>query len=325
MRTLISNLPHAFYDPDVVNVADRGARRFHPFSFDFDTTSMLLKEPEEQWEEKVKELHRENRARQLKFMEERYGTRNIDAVVKNAIDLGSKSFSLIAYHNIYHEQARRAFIAGNDYPALVAACALGERILNHLMLDMRDSFKASEHYKKVYRKESFDDWGYVIDVLTDWGILVDGVADAIRELGVLRNHSIHFNPEIYQSLHADALAALKHLDTIIAKQFGLGLQPWYIPGTAGAQFIKREYENHPFVRTYLIPNSGFVGHMYGMDMQPNGRWIHLDYADYGDEEVTDAEFTKLHTERDPAKVVSRALIEEAERQAKESPADEPQA
>jgi hypothetical protein len=68
-------------------------------------------------------------------------------VVKNATDLGAKSFSLVAYHNDFHEQARRSFVAGSYYPALVAACALGERILNHLLLDLRGSFKGSRSYK----------------------------------------------------------------------------------------------------------------------------------------------------------------------------------
>lgn len=83
--------------------------------------------------------------------------------------------SLLTYHNGLHEQARRAFVTGAYYPALVAACALGERILNHLVLDMRDSFKSSDHYKKVYRKDSLDDWPFAVVVLTDWKVLVDSV------------------------------------------------------------------------------------------------------------------------------------------------------
>ncbi len=42
--------------------------------------------------------------------------------------------------------------------ALTAACALGERILNHLVLTLRDEFRSSPEFKRIYRSESFDNW-----------------------------------------------------------------------------------------------------------------------------------------------------------------------
>ncbi len=251
-----------------------------------------------------------NRARNIKRLEERYGTLQIDEVVKNAVELGPKLMSLLAYHNSLHEQARRAFVAGLYYPALVAACALGERILNHLVLDLRDSYKSSAHYKKVRRKESFDHWPSVVSILTDWGVLVDGVGSEFLALGELRNRSIHFNPETYSSLRKDALAALRRINGIIAKQFGyFGGQPWFIEITPGAQFLMRAYESNPFVRAYIIPRSGFVGPLYGMELSREGHWMHLDYADYGDGELSDEEFAKQYRERDHTKVVTREMIE----------------
>jgi hypothetical protein len=218
--------------------------------------------------------------------------------------------SLLTYHNQLHEQARRAFVGGAYYPALVAACALGERILNHLVLDLRDSFKSSEHYRKVYRKDSFDNWPLVVSVLSDWKVLADGVGPEFLALGELRNRSIHFNPETYQSLRADALAALHRLNAIIAKQFGyFGGQPWFVENTPGAQFVKRAYENNPFVHAYIIPRSGFVGPLYGMERSQEGSWNHLDYTDYGDHELGDEEFARRFRERDHTQVVSREMIE----------------
>ncbi len=191
----------------------------------------------------------------------------------------------------------------------MAACALGERILNHLVLDLRDSFKSSEHYKKIYRKDSFDNWPFVVSILTDWKVLADGVGADFLALGELRNRSIHFNPETYESMREDALAALQRLNEIIAKQFGyFGHQPWFIENTPGSQFVKRSYENNPFVRAYIITRSGFIGHLYGMELAEGG-WMHLDYTDYGDEDLSDEEFAKRHRERDPTKVVSRQLID----------------
>lgn len=111
-------------------------------------------------------------------------------------------------------------------------------------------------------------------------------------------------------MREDALAALQRLNEIIAKQFGyFGFQPWFIEDTPGAQFVKRAYESDPFVRTYIIPRSGFVGYLYGMEMSEDGYWRHLDYADYGDEDLSDEEFAKRFRERNHAKVVSRDMID----------------
>lgn len=314
-RMTIAQLTRGVYDyGGHASLADRRARRYHPFSFDFDSTPLDLKEPEEHWDEEVRRRHLESRARSIGWLEQRYGTEHIDRVVKNAADLGPKSMSLLAYHNALHEQARRAFVASLYYPAVVAACALGERILNHLVLDLRDSFKSSEHYKKVHRKDSFDSWPFVVSILEKWKVLADGVGAEFLALGELRNRSIHFNPETYQSLREDALAALQRLDAIIAKQFGyFGRQPWFIEGTPGAQFIKRDYESAPFVQVYIIPRSGFIGPLYGMERSQDGHWMHLDYADYGDDDLSDEEFAKRYRERDHAKVVSREMIEKQPR------------
>lgn len=313
MRKTIAELTRGVYDySGHANLSDCRARRYHLFSFDFDSTPLSLKEPEEHWDKQVRDLHLKNRTRQIKRLKREYGTLHIEDIVKNMGDLGPKSMSLLTYHNRLHEQARRSFIIGAYYPALVAASALGERILNHLVLDLRDSFTSSKHYKKVRRKDSFDNWSFVVSVLTEWKVLVDGVAEEFLVLGDLRNRSIHFNPDTYKSLREDAVAALHRLNAIIAKQFGyFGFQPWFIESTPGAQFVKRTYEANPFVRAYIIPRSGFVGYLYGMEMSPEGHWHHLDYSDYGDEDLSDEEFAKRFRERDHTKVVSREMIEKA--------------
>ncbi len=310
-RITIVDLERGFYShADHARLADKGLRRYHPFSFDFDSTATLLEEPGEHWEEQVRELHLKNREQVIAGLKERYGVLHHDRIIQNLRDLGPKPFSLIAYHNQFYHEAREAFIIGAYYPALVSACALGERMLNHLVLDLRDDFKSSPHYRRVYRKDSFDDWNFATAVLSDWGVLVDGVADHFLELGKLRHRSIHFNPETYRMLREDALAALKLVGNIASKQFGFfGHQPWFIEGTAGAQFIKKSYETHPFVRKYLVPQSGFVGILYGMECGANGHWRHLDLVDYGDGIMLDEEFAKAFSERDPGQVITREMID----------------
>ena len=125
----------------------------------------------------------------------------------------------VAGHNALFHQVRQAFVIGAYYPALVGACALGERILNHLMLDMRGHFTATPEYKKVYRKDSFDDWRLPIDTLEAWGILLPDAVIEYRALMDLRHRSIHFNRETTNALRDDALAAIIHMRTIIEQQF----------------------------------------------------------------------------------------------------------
>lgn len=168
---------------------------------------------------------------------------------------------------------------------------------------------------------SFDNWRFAVSVLEDWGVLLPNVGQAFIELATLRNLSIHFNPRTYNTMREDALSALKTLGRIINLQFGaFGRQPWFIENTPGAQFIKRAYENVPFVKTYIVPLSGFVGVDYGMDLTERG-WRHLDYHDYGSGEVDDAEYACLYRERDSDKVVTREMVEGAMR-VQTSPATE---
>ncbi len=311
IRVTVADLQQGFYSyREHWRLADIGMRRYHPFSFDFDSTALFLEEPAVHWEEQVRALHLENRDKVIRQLKEQYGVVQHEQVVQNLRDLGAKEFSLLAHHNRLYHEAREAFVISSYYPALVAACALGERTLNHLILDLRDDHTSSVHYRRIYRKNSFDDWTFATAVLSDWDILAPGVADDFLELSRLRHRSIHFNPETYNVLRQDALTALRLIGRVISKQFGMfGHQPWYIEGTAGAQFIKKSYESHPFVRKYLIPRSGFVGIFYGMERRTDGHWQHLDYADYGDGTISDEEFAKQFGERDVNKVVTRNMIE----------------
>jgi len=54
-RITIVQLPRGVYDRSKhACLADRGMRRYLPFSFDFDSTPMKLANPEETWDEPIK-------------------------------------------------------------------------------------------------------------------------------------------------------------------------------------------------------------------------------------------------------------------------------
>jgi hypothetical protein len=306
-RLTIDRLNGGLFAPpeELARVADRGRRRHRTLFPDFDTRATVLAiEIQEQWEERTKAMWRENKARTVNELRGMFGEFQIERKVQDFTAMGEKPFSIIAYHNILFEQVRFAFVAGAYYPALVGACALGERILNHLVLDLREDFPKTRHYKRA-KRAPLRDWQVAIDILAAWDVLLPDVIKEFRELESLRHRSVHFNPDTYFNLRDDALTAIAHLRVIIDRQFGtFGTQPWFISGTHGAAFIKREYEKRPFIRRYYLPQCPCVGVLIGFDenLRP------LDFHDYGDDALTDEEFCASYNSRDPASVAGSKTV-----------------
>lgn len=273
---------------------------------DFDTRQILLTiQIQDAWDEDVKALHRQNAERVRRGLLYEFGEFNSELKANNFIDIDTKPFSVLAYHNSFFDQIRSAFVIGAYYPALVGACTLAERILNHLIIDLRPFYPASAEYKRVYRKSSFDDWRLPISVLTAWNVLLPEAATEFEALMPLRHRSIHFNAETYLNLRDDALAAILHVRKIIDQQFSShALRPWFIKGTTGHVFIRKDFEEHPFIKTYFIPRCPFVGPLFGLGHGPNG-WEVYDYPDYGVGDWTDQEFAAEYNQRDPAKVAAK--------------------
>lgn len=286
-------------------IPDAGRRRHLSWSFDFDSRASMMGEiPQDDWSPERVEMHRVNQAGYRQGMIQEFGEHAIDAKIENFVAIDTKPISVLSYHNAFNHQVRRAFVMGDYYPALVGACALGERILNHLILDMRDHFKATPQYRHVYRKDSFDNWDVPIDALEAWDILLPEAVTEFRALKLLRHRSIHFNVSTYATLRDDALAAILHLRTIIEQQFGsFAARPWFISGTLGHCFIRKGFEDHPFIATYFIPHCPFVGPLFGMGLGDRG-WEFYDRPDYGDGDWTDEEFAVVYNEREPAQVVT---------------------
>ena len=221
-----------------------------------------------------------------------------DEKVDNFIALDANPISVTAFHNNFLHQIRSAYVMGSYYPALTGSCALGERILNHLILRLRDNYRDTEEYKKIYRKDSFDNWDFAINTLEAWSVLLPEAVSCFRELKEIRNKSIHFNPETDTNDKELALEAIRKLQGIINGQFsGFGTQPWFIPGTRGACYIKQDYEPVPFVREIVIPNCLKVGHLHRLEHTQNG-WVVHDPGNYADIEITDERFVELINNRE---------------------------
>ena len=286
--------------PDKSLIVDAARRRHLSRGMDFDfRSSWLSAKIADHWDEVVKQQHENSKASIRQQLIEEFGNRAIDAKMENFIAVDTKPISVLSYHNALFHHIRQSYVIGAYYPALVGACTLGERILNHLVIDLRDYYKETETYKRVRNKKSFDNWQVTIDALESWKVLLPMVVTEFRALLSLRNRSIHFNPDTYATLKKDALAAILHMRTIIEQQFGsFGLRPWFIEGTSGQIFIKKDYEENPFVKTYFLPVCPFVGPLFSLSMGDQGWMVH-DKDDYGMGSWSDEEFAKQYNQRDP--------------------------
>jgi hypothetical protein len=284
---------------------DGGRRRYLCFSFDFDTRAALLDGAiQEGWDDRATKGFEEHLTSLRRRLAEEFGQDDLDCKIDNFKAIGNIPFSVLSYHNTFFRQLRTSYVVGAYYPALVGACALGERILNHLMLDLREFYKQTVHYTEdVATRKTFDNWPTMINSLEAWGVLPPDTAKTFRDLYKMRGRSVHFNIKTPETVKDDALAAIRHLRSIIELQFAaFGRAPWIIPGTLGNAFIRKEFETNPFVKTYFLPQLNFVGPLFGMAWTPNG-WLIGDYRDYGDGTWTDEEFAREFNQRDPAKVV----------------------
>ena len=179
---------------------------------------------------------------------------------------------------------------GGYYPALTGACALGERVLNHLILLLRDDFKLTAEYKRVYNKDSFDKWDVAIETLIAWDVLLPDVAVEFRKLRDRRNDAIHFHLEVDTNDRELALAAIKSLEPILSNQFcAFGPQPWFITDIPGEIYIKKDCEQKPFVRKAYLPNCVAVGPKHTIEsVMP---WVVKDDYPYAAKDITDEEFS----------------------------------
>lgn len=269
-------------------------KRYRVITQDFDTRGRILAIViEDWWEEDVKTLWQRNREQLVQELASEFGPLYLQQKLQNLIDLDAAPFSIVAFHNRFLRQARNAFISGAYYPALTAACALGERILNQLVLTLRDHFRSTPEYKKVYGKESFDRWESVIDVLQAWSVLRPEVPERFRELAKIRNRSIHYTPALEHSDRDSALNALKLLQTIIDEQFGsFGMHPWFIRDAKGVAFLRSGCESEPFIREIYLPNCVLVGPHHRLE-RDGANWKVIDTYPYEDRTLTDDEFVEM--------------------------------
>jgi len=269
-------------------------KRYRTTNFSFDSRANIFNiEIKNNWEESVKFNLINNKEQIRQELKKEFGTIYYEQKEKDFVDIGASFPSIVFFHNKFLEQIRKSFIMGSYYPAFTGVTTLTERILNHLIFTLKNDYKLTSEFKEIYNKESFTNWDLMIHVLTSWNVLLPDTKDYLQKLKKLRNqYAAHFNPKTDTKDRELALESIKLFQEFIKIQFGaFGKQPWFIEGTKGAFFIKKEYENNPFIKRIYLPNCLFVGPRYKFITSPNG--FILNDEKYENVEITDDEFKKL--------------------------------
>jgi hypothetical protein len=184
----------------------------------------------------------------------RFGAENFDHKLKRFIDLNLNFIGIPEEYYSLLTQIIEAYSCGYFYPAIASAGALGERILNRLVIKIRKHYSHTKHYKKIWNKNSFDNWDSVILILQDWNIISEEVGKLFLEFKMYRNNVIHYNDGY--DFEQNVSNAIEILIKIINKQFSYLHRKdlFWTFDSPGEILIKSEVINNPFVIEFILPN-----------------------------------------------------------------------
>lgn len=230
-----------FYCPD-------SAWMYRVFNFSLDTRVGFLNN------DSIKETHSDI----ISGLERDWGVSNFAGKLERFKKLNLSLMGIPEEYSNLLWDVVSSYCCGRYYSTMTSAGALGERILNRLIIKTRDYFKTSPHYKKLYRKSSFDQWELPIQALSEWGMIDEDLSEAFQQLKQFRNDSIHYNSRYDFELNShDALVALAK---IIDQQFNYIRRKdlLWVFDVPGEILVRSEKEDDPFVREFILPHCALI-------------------------------------------------------------------
>jgi hypothetical protein len=271
-----------------------GCRRYLVHAISFDTRArMLTDEINPAWDPEIIAQHEENRRHIRVLLIHELGNEEHERKIDDYAALGSAPWSVIDRHNLFMRQIRDSFAFGAYYPALVGACALGERLLNELVIRLRGAYSSHPATVNVATQRTFTNWTSCIEALFEWGVLDDPLAAKFNDLRKFRNRSVHYGTHLTGSDSRDeALHAVLLIQEIIEALFRPhGGPPRFIGGTTGHTFLSTTAENEPFMQEFLLPASILVSPNFEMQYNEGRGWF-----DVFDDDTYQNEFPTLTDE-----------------------------
>jgi hypothetical protein len=272
-----------------------GCRRYRPIRVTFDTRNLILDmEIRPEWEPEVKDMWASNQEGVRSGLLAELGWLDEQSKLDNYRAMGPEPWSVVFQHSVLLRQVRNSFAHGDFYPALVGACALGERLLHELVLALREDYlNHGATTKRVRSGRLGTEWGTLIGVLRGWGVFDEEVAETYRELERLRHAAVHFDPELPVAGREPALEALLALQRVVERVFEPhGGPPRYIADTPGDSYISLEAESEPLVRRVFLPHCALVSPAHRLEHDEADSWIVFDDVDFAPLALTDEQFAQ---------------------------------
>lgn len=229
------------------------------------------------------------RAQLKAFVANSHGTGGLDEKFERWLRLDDLRICAPVEYLALLQEIQDAYVQGDSYPALVGACCLGERILNHLLLKTRDYHRSDNRYKKIWRNDSVDDWNFAIHLLVDWRVLNEKEESTFRELLALRNPAVHFGAVEERAMQAHK--AIQLVYAITDSLFGQSNARFF--RAPGEIYVKKEYERDPLTIEFVLPHCVQVGVRHVLEtaaVDGIGRLVARDWDDYEDVEISDLDF-----------------------------------
>lgn len=266
-------------------------------SFDARPTSLgTVIEPE--WEPRIRGQWESNQRTLREQLQAELGHADWDRKERDFIELGQAPWVVLFDGSDEIQEVRNTFAGGNYRAAAGAAGALGERFLNMLVRDLRELFPPTS--VQVARRWSAK-WPPLISALQEWGVFSDELATAAERLAALRNMALHRGLE--GDGRAEAIEAHALVRALMEGVVGAHAPTrWFIQSHAHEALIAREYEAHPVVQTYYVPQSAFVGPWHELEFMPAADGLRVvvhDAHEYADEVISDDEYVSLRRQGPP--------------------------
>lgn len=254
-------------------------RRYRLTNFFIDATRNMFSHPALQKEGNEYKEH----------MKSILGENNFNQKFERWLKIEYPPIGLIEEYPEKIQEIINVYSSGYYYSAVTAACCLAERILNRLIIKTRIHFKSSPHYKKVYNKQSFDDWDRMLKIISDWQLISPKAIDMMKEIKPIRHQTIHYT-ESYD-FESVAPIVINKLITTITEIFGVMNRKdiYLVFDIPGEVWVRSKAEGLPFVKEFILPHCYYAHAVHTIDLGSRKIIERLGKAG----KLTDEEFVNL--------------------------------
>jgi hypothetical protein len=266
-------------------------KRYRAIAANWDGRAVLLKSADKGTVVSLNPVMVENIKQIRAQLVQQYGLTNFEQKLENFKESGYLNMSIVTEHNQLLRMIRDSHVSMYYYPSLVASCALGERILNDLVLKMRRHLAPSND--RITTKEAFTNWELMTEYLLEHNLISSNDEKRFFELKELRTFSIHYDKTLLSELKMRSASALEIVSGLIHSLFDPEIPEQYrIAGLFNPSFIRKDMENHPFIREYFLPCCIYVGPKHQITDMSCFPWGFKD-AEYEPREISDEEYKAL--------------------------------